>query len=142
MCKESDYMAYQGYLIQIGGDYKIPHSMIKAESYKVTRHGQDLDSTRDEDGHAHRTALEHFVIKAEFETPPLKTTAQMEEMLGNIRSRYTNVTEQKLMARMYVPMINDYVEQEVYVPDVDFELYFADDKEIKYNPIRLAFIGY
>ena len=98
MCKESDYMAYQGYLIQIGGDYKIPHSMISAETYKVTRHGQDLDSTRDESGQLHRNALDHFAIKVEFETPPLKTTAQMEEMLGNIRSRYTNVTEQKLTA--------------------------------------------
>lgn len=142
MYKERDYMAYQGYLIQIGGDYKIPHSMISAESYKVTRHGQDLDSTRDENGQLHRNALDHFAIKVEFETPPLKNNKELEDLLANIRSRYTNVTEQKLNAKMFVPMLNDYVEQEVYVPDVDFEIYFANDKEIKYNPVRIAFIGY
>lgn len=142
MYKESDYMAYQGYLIQIGGDYKIPHSMIAAETYKVTRSGQDLDSTRAESGKLHRNALDHFVIKVEFETPRLKTDTEMEELLSNIRSRYTNVKEQKLIAKMYVPMINDYVEQEVYVPDVPFEMYYADNKEIKYNAIRFAFIGY
>ena len=42
-------MAYKGYLIKIG-NYIFPLSMIKAESYKATNYGQDLDSTRDVNG--------------------------------------------------------------------------------------------
>lgn len=134
-------MAYAGYLIQVG-NYKIPHSWIRAETYVVTKNGQDLDSYRDANGVLHRNALEHWVAKAEFETPPLKTNKQVATFMNNIASNYTNATEKKANVTLYIPETDSYVTQEMYVPDISFTLYSADDTEVKYNQFRVAFIGY
>lgn len=135
-------MAYQGYLIKIGGDYVIPHWFISANTYDVTRNGQDLDSLRSESGRLNRNALDNFIPKIEFETVPLLTDKEMESVLSNIRSRYINSVEQNLIASIWVPMINDYMEQEVYLPDVKFPIYFADENMVQYEKVRFAFIGY
>ena len=82
-------MAYRGYLVKVKGatdeqtDYIIPFEFIKAESYSVLRSGQDLDSFRDNNGDLNRTALDNFLYKVEFETPPLKTDTDIEKLLKN-----------------------------------------------------------
>lgn len=134
-------MAYAGYLIQVG-NYKIPHSWIRAETYVVTKNGQDLDSYRDANGVLHRNALEHWVAKAEFETPALKTNKEVATFMNNISSNYTNTVEKKANVTMYIPELDDYVTQEMYVPDIPFTLYSADANEVKFNQFRVAFIGY
>lgn len=134
-------MAYAGYLIQVG-NYKIPRSWIRAETYVVTKNGQDLDSYRDADGKLHRNALEHWVAKAEFETPPMKTNKEVATFMNNISSNYTDEVEKKANVTMYIPEIDGYVTQEMYVPDIPFTLYSANKTEIKYNQFRVAFIGY
>lgn len=134
-------MAYGGYLIQVG-NYKIPHSWIRAETYVVTKNGQDLDSYRDADGKLHRNALEHWVAKAEFETPPMKTNKEVASFMNNISSNYTDEVEKKANVTMYIPEIDSYVTQEMYVSDIPFTLYSADANEVKFNQFRVAFIGY
>ena len=134
-------MAYSGFLIKVG-DYKIPHSWIKADTYSVLRSGQDLDSYRDSNGKLHRTALEHFLGKVEFETPALRTNTQVSEFMKKIREQYTNITEKKANVTFYMPELDDYITQEMYMPDITFAIYFADKNVIKYNPFRLAFISY
>lgn len=134
-------MGYEGYLLKIG-DYIIPHSFISASTYQVTRSGQDLDSLRSEEGELHRGALDHFIPKVEFETPPMITDDKMQEILKKIRDNYVDVTEQKALARIYLPMVGEYVEHYVYLPDVTFRLYSATKNEIKYEKVRIAFIGY
>lgn len=134
-------MAYAGYLIQVG-NYKIPHNWIRAETYVVTKNGQDLDSYRDADGKLHRNALEHWVAKAEFETPPMKTNKEVAAFMNNISSNYTDEVEKKVNVTMYIPEIDSYVTQEMYVSDIPFTLYSADANEVKFNQFRVAFIGY
>ncbi len=134
-------MAYSGFLIKVG-NYKIPHSWMKAETYSALWSGQDLDSYRDSDGKLHRTALEHFLGKVEFEVPPLKTDKEVSSFLKKIREQYTNKTEKKANVTFYVPELDDYKTQEMYVPDITFTMYSANSEEIKYNSFRLAFIAY
>lgn len=134
-------MAYSGWLIKVG-DYTIPLSWIRAETYQVTKNGQDLDSYRDANGKLHREALEHWVAKAEFETPPLKTNVEVSAFMKNIQRNYINVVEKKALVTLYIPELDEYVTQEMYVPDIPFTMYYADTKEIKYNQFRVAFIGY
>lgn len=134
-------MAYNGFLIKVG-DYKIPHNWIKADTYSVLRSGQDLDSYRDSNGKLHREALEHFLGKVEFETPPLKTNTEVAEFMKKIRDQYTSKTEKKANVTFFVPELDDYIEQEMYIPDIPFKIYYADKVEIKYNSFRLAFIAY
>ena len=67
-------MAYAGYLLKIG-TYQIPHSIIRAESYKAYVNMQDLDSYTDADGYLHRFPVVLKVAKVELETKPLLTYA-------------------------------------------------------------------
>lgn len=134
-------MAYQGYLIKVG-DYTIPLSMMAANTYKTLRSGQDLDSTRNEDGELNRNALDHFLNKVEFETPAYKDDKQMSAFLDNIRRNFIDVTEQSVMVECYVPLLNEYVTQKMYVPDITFTIARATDTFIKYERARVAFIAY
>ena len=59
-------MGYNGYLVRVG-EYTIPLGMIKANSYKITKNSQDLDSYRDANGVLHRNALDRKPDKIEFE---------------------------------------------------------------------------
>lgn len=134
-------MAYSGYLIKVGS-YEIPHGYIGAETYTVYKNSQDLDSYRDADGKLHRTALEHTPNKVEFETVNMLTNTEFATLMSNIRKNFTNVTERKASVTLYIPESDSYVTQDMYMPDIQPQLYFADKNVIKYKPIRLAFIGY
>ena len=134
-------MAYEGYLIQVG-NYKIPMKFVQAENYTVTLNGQDLDSYSDANGDLRRTALNNFVPKVEFQTPPMLTNTDLEELFSNIRANYTNAIERRLIGKIYIPELNDYVTQNVYMPDIDFSIWGVFSNVIIYNSIRIAFIGY
>lgn len=134
-------MAYRGYLIKIG-NYIFPLSMIKAESYKATNYGQDLDSTRDVNGILHRTALENTAPKVEFETRNMLDNTQVSSIFANIQANYTNAVEKKASVEVYVPELNKYVTSDMYMADFEPTMYFADEKEIKYLSTRMAWISY
>ena len=134
-------MAYLGYLIKVG-DYKIPHSYIGAESYSAVKNTQDIDSYRDANGELHRDALEHTPYKVEFETRNMLTNTEFSTLMRNIKSNFINTLEKKANVTLYLPEEDDYVTQDIYMPDIQVPMYFADDKIVKYKPIRLAFIGY
>lgn len=134
-------MAYKGYLIKIGS-YIFPLSMIKAESYKATNYGQDLDSTRDVNGILHRTALENTAPKVEFETRNMLDDTQMSSIFANIQANYKNAVEKKASVEVYVPELDKYVTSDMYMADFEPTMYFADEKEIKYLSTRMAWISY
>lgn len=134
-------MAYQGFLIKVG-NYIIPHSIIQAESYKVTYNSQDVDSYRDIDGTLHRTALDNFVPKVEFSVKPMLTNTEFASFIGNIRNQYTDAVERKVNANVYIPELDDYVTSNMYMVDFTPEIYFADATKIQYKAFRMAFVGY
>lgn len=135
-------MAYAGYLIKVG-NYEVPaDKFIKTQSYKATLNVQDLDSYRDANGVLHREALEHRVNKVEFETRNMLTNTEMSELMKNIADNYTVPAERKFIGTFYVPEIDDYVSQDMYMSDVTFPIYGVFDEVIKYSPTRIAFIAY
>lgn len=139
--REVDSVAYAGFLIQVGS-YKIPYSWIRAETYSVTKSGQDLDSYRDANGILHRNTLSHWVAKVEFETPGLKNNTEVAAFMNCISANYTNATEKKANVTVYIPELDGYITQEMYIPDIQFTIYSANNTEVKYNQFRVAFIGY
>lgn len=134
-------MAYAGYLIKIG-TYELPMKYIKAESYTPYRSVLDLDAERDANGCLHRNALDHVPAKVEWETPAMLTNDEFGNMMNAIRAQFTNVSERKAIVSLFIPELNDYVEQEMYMPDIKPTIYGVKGMVIKYNSIRLAFIGY
>ncbi|MBO7676271.1 MAG: hypothetical protein J6S49_01980 [Erysipelotrichaceae bacterium] len=134
-------MAYSGYLIKVG-NYTLPTSLIRAETYTVFKSVTDLDSYVDANGILHRNALEHIANKVEFETIPLLSNVEFASLMNNLYSQMSDTLERKASVTLYIPETDSYVTQDMYMPDIKPTLYFADDEKIQYNQIRLAFIGY
>lgn len=128
-------------LISVGG-VPIPMKFMKAETYSALYSTNDLDSYRDANGVLHRNVLSHRLGKVEFETPPLMTNRQISELMRLLSNAYTVPEEKKLTVTAYMPEIDDYITQDMYIPDIQYPIYWVNGDEIKYNPIRIAFIGY
>lgn len=134
-------MAYQGYLIKVGS-YTIPtNKFIKANSYSPYVNMQDLEPWTDADGFLHRNAVELKALKVEFETPAMLTNTEFADFMSNIRANYTNATARECMVTAYVPENDDYVTQKCYLADFTPQIYSNANGIIRYNAIRLAFIG-
>lgn len=136
-------MPYAGYLIKVG-NYTIPYKYIKFDSYSVFMSVTDLDSYRDANGVLHRNALSHKPNKCEFETRAMLDNIEFAQLMGNIRNQYTIANERKASVTLYIPEIDSYVTQDMYMPDPQPSIYRHDSAsgKIFYNPVRLAFIGY
>lgn len=137
-------MAFNGTLLTVG-NYAIDGTYyINYKSYNVTRQIQDLDSFRNANGVLVRNALDHVPIKIELETRENLTNTDIAEFWGNIRSNFTVAKERKATVTAYVPEIDGYVTQDMYVPNPQFKIkrITPDTNIIYYEPIRIAFIGY
>lgn len=136
-------MAYSGFLIKVG-DYIIPaNKYIKADSYSVYRNIQDLDSYRDANGVLHRNVLSHVANKVEFEIPAMLTNVEFASLMKNIQRNYiSSLEERKALVTLYIPEIDDYVTQEMYMSDVKPTIYGTYGGIVRYNAVRIAFIGY
>ena len=134
-------MAYSGYLIKVG-DFEITgEKYIKYSSYSVARKVQDLDSYRDANGVLHRNALQHTPIVVAFETRALNNT-ELATFLGTIQDNYLNALERSVLATVYVPEIDDYVSQQMYLAEPEPKIRQIKDNVIIYEPLTLSFIGY
>ena len=94
-------MAYKDYgtLFTLGGE-KFPMKWIYRESYHVTPHVLDLDSTRTTTGELQRNVLDHKPCTVKFDTPPLDFD-DYEEMWAFIRSKYVDARARQLPCHYY-----------------------------------------
>ena len=136
-------MGFSGYLLKVG-NYEIDgYKYINYADYNVTWNSQDLDSYRDANGVLHRNALSHRVAKVEFELREGLTNDEVATFMGNISSNYTNAVERKASVKVFVPELNDYVTQDMYMSDPQFKIRRIDKNNvIRYEKTRIAFIGY
>lgn len=136
-------MAFEGYLLKVG-DYEIDGTnYIGWDSYNCTKNIQDIDSYRDANGVLHRTALEHYAIKVEFETRDNLSNSDIATFFGNISANYIVPLERKATVTAYVPEIDDYVTQDMYMSDPQFKIRrIESDNTLFYEKVRVAFIGY
>lgn len=133
-------MAYAGYLLKIG-NFTIPTSIIKADSYYAYDNMQDYEPWTDATGHLHRDVVELKALKVEFETIPMLTDTQFASFMSSIKSQFTNVDARECNITAYIPTEDKYVTQKGYMADVKPQIYFADQNKIQYDAIRFAFIG-
>lgn len=134
-------MAYSGFLLKIG-DYAIPaNKYIKAESYQAYVNMQDIDDYTDANGYLHREAVELKALKVEFETPAMLTNAEFSELMKNIRTNFTISKARQCLITAYIPEYDDYVTQTGYMADFQPQIYSTANGVVRYNSIRLAFVG-
>ena len=136
-----DNLAFQGYLIKVG-NYEVPQKYINAGSYNAFLSAQDLDSYRDGNGVLHRNALEHTPAKVEFETASMLTGKEFAELMKSISDNYISSTERKASITAYLPEQDDYIIQDMYMPDIIPTINSILNGEVRYNSIRIACIGY
>lgn len=132
-------MAYNGYLIKVGG-YEIPMDAMIKSTYKVTYSVLDLDSYRDARGVLHRTALRK-VPTVEVTLNPLSSD-QVQTIFDNIASKYTNSAERKVNASVFVPEINGYYNGDFYIPDTQFSIEQIIGNTVYYDETVFKMIGY
>lgn len=137
-------MAFDGTLLTVGSYAITGERYIEYGKYNATINIQDLDSYRDANGVLHRNALEHAPVKVEIETRDNLTNEELGTFMSSIRSNYITVGERKANVRAFVPEINDYITQEMYMPDPQFKIKRIDPNTntVYYESTRLAFIGY
>lgn len=134
-------MGYNGYLVRVGA-YTIPLGMIKANSYKITKNSQDLDSYRDANGVLHRNALDRKPDKIEFEIPAGWDDEKKCIFMEHIRNQYVDVKERKVIASYYDVETGEYEESEMYIPDITWTIKSVINGKIMYDSARFALIGY
>lgn len=78
-------MGYGGYLVKFG-NYTIPNSLIKQDTFSSYVNMQDKDPWTDENGYEHRDAVELKALKVEFETKAMLTEKQFDDF-GRILKR-------------------------------------------------------
>ena len=133
-------MAYNGYLLKLG-NYIVPHSIIRADTYSAYINMQDLEPWTDADGYVHRNAIELKAQKVEFETVPMMTNKTFTDFMSNIRANFISDIDKSLSITAYIPELDEYVTQKGYMVDITPKIYGIFDDVIKYDSIRFAFIG-
>lgn len=143
-------MSYSSYLIKVKGisgsqtassDYTIPMEYMLEKTFKGTYSALDKDSKRNGDGKLIRTVLPHKVAhcSVEFRTLPNNIVGSM---MQSIQARYTKEGEKKIVASIWVPELDDYVEAEFYLPDIEFTIKKIESGKVFYEQFTLEFIGY
>ena len=143
-------MAYEGYLIKIKAvpgsqtgdwDYVIPMSKIIYESYKCTYSVLDEDAKRNGTGTLKRTTYPHKVAHCEF------TFKQMDNnefygIMEFIQLHYVKKRQKKVKARVWVPELNNYVEDSFYLPDIEVTILRQEENKLIYGQTKMELIGY
>lgn len=132
----------RGFLVKVG-NYTIPFRFMKAETYQCVWSVVDFDSYRDAEGELHRDAVsERRIMKVEWETPDMSDT-EIGELLTAIQSQFTSTVAKSANVTAWMPEEQDYKTDSCYLTsDVNFTIRYADEKGLRYNPVRFAFIGY
>ena len=142
-------MGYSNYLIKIigqgqyGTNYVLPMENILERSYKGTYSTLDKDSKRNGNGKLIRTVLPRKVAHCAVTVRALDNDT-IGTMMSNIQSRYISgkELEKKVIAEIWVAEINDYVQSEMYVPDIEFTVKKIENGKVFYDQFTLEFIGY
>lgn len=133
-------MAYSNFLVKVG-NYIVPNGKIKADTYKSVRTVIDLDSYRSADGVLIRNALPHVPYKLEMNLIPMYND-DLQQILSGIKSNYISPLEKKANVTFYDMETDQYITQEMYMPDINFQIYGIFDGRILYDETTIKFIGY
>lgn len=132
---------YNGWLVKIG-EYIIPtNRFVKAESFKSSAIMQDINDWIDANGYLHREVVALKTLKVEFETPAMLSDDDLAEFLANIDQNIINSVANECYVTAFVPRYNEYFTQKGYLADITPEIYTNANGELKYKPIRFAFVG-
>ncbi len=95
-------MAYAGYLLKIG-NFTIPTSIIKADSYYAYVNMQDYEPWTDAKGYLHRDVVDLKALKVEFETKAMLTNTEFASLMSSIKAQFTKATARECNITAYIP---------------------------------------
>lgn len=120
-----------------------PLKYIFKNSYSVTPHNMDLDSTQDTTGILQRNVLEATSVTISITTKPMYID-DFTAMWAFIRSKLNNMRERKVNVTWYNPETDVYETDTCYSPDVEHNMDMVDSskRSILYMSETIEFIGY
>lgn len=139
-------MAYNGYLIKVGGSAGTPLPMkyVKLDGYNISPNQRmEAQAGRSVTGLLHRSTVSHTASKIEINTPYM-TNRDVNDMMTLFRNAWTNTLERKLDLQYYDMETDSYKTGTFYMPDIKFEIDHIETatNTIVYKEIRIAFIEY
>lgn len=133
-------MAFNGYLVKIG-EYEFPMNHIIEKSYTAKVNTLEENTENDSAGYLHRGAILQRVPKVSFKTLPI-TDSELDAIRRGMRTNYTIPEERKANCSVWIPEWGEYVEQEMYVSDTDYNIDYVVGNEIYYDSIQFTLTGY
>lgn len=138
-------MAYNGYLIKVGGSTGtvLPMKYIKLEGYTITPNQRmESEAGRSVTGLLHRSTVAHTATKIEFETPHI-LNSDVNNMMTLFRNNWSSTIERKLTLEYYDMETDTYKTGTFYMPDIKFQIdHIEQSNIIVYKETRVAFIEY
>lgn len=136
-------MAFNGYLIRIGGQDEFFEHYMVCQTYKVSKKMLDYGSFRDSDGILKRTCLDHVSYIIQFDIKPCNNV-KLAEFMGAIKSNFSIPKERKVSVTFYNAEDDNYITDDFYMPDPEFNIDHIDTKtnQIFFKQITIKFIGY
>lgn len=134
-------MAFQSYFIKVG-NYEIPLKYMTEGTYNSTKNILDIDPYYDANGKQHREVLDHIPYKVEFETVPMMTETEFDDLMRNIENNFTVAKERKANVTAYILETRSYITQEMYIPNFTPKVHCILNGEPICDAIRLAFVGH
>lgn len=139
-------MAYNGYLIKLGGESgtAFPMRYIKIDSYDSTPDQRmESKSNRSVTGFLQRTTVAHTATKIEFDTPAVDNT-QLSEINALIRWNMSDLHQRNITLQYYDQETDSYKTGNFYMPDAKYSIHHIDNNTntVIYNPVHYAFIEY
>ena len=147
-------MAYNGYLIKVGGSAgtQLPMKYIKADGYNITPNQRmEKEAKRAVTGELKRTTVAHVATKIEFHTPNM-TNRDVDDMMTLFRNAWASgSTQERKLALEFYDMETDTYKVTgtndvgyFYMPDIKFQIDHIDNDRniVYYKETRIAFIEY
>lgn len=135
---------FAGYLVKFGDnlDFELPLDLIDFGSFSSTYSVLDVDAKRNGKGVLVRTPLSHRVAHCTMQMRENLTNTQIGTFFTSLSNKYSDAEARKIHAKIYIQEMDDYVECDVYIPDITFMAKSINGNVIKYKAFQLELIGY
>lgn len=135
-------MAFEGYLLKVG-EYEFPLQHIEHKTYSVKKQVILADKFSNANGRTTRDVLDHYTLDVSFNTCASLTNTDVNEIMTGIRNNYSVEKERKASVTVYVPELDGYVTQDMFLSDPQFNIIsITKDNKINYDKIKFQFNGY
>ena len=137
-------MAYNGYLIRLGGQngQALPMRFMQAASYEIEpNQRQESENNQAITGFTHRVVMERTKTQIEFDTPRM-TNAELAELNQLLEANMSNKHKRDITLSYYNMETDSYKTSSFYMTAPKYTIRRVENTKVYYNPVHITFIEY